>query len=300
MQERIRAENLSKRYGTVTALDSVSLTALKEEVCGIFGPSCSGKSTLLRMVAGIETPDSGTVSRSESRPALSFAEAALDESLTPLEILNLHAALYGIPRVKRRGAVRETLSLLDLDSVRDRRVCTLPSGLRKQAELARVLLSPSDILLLDEPMSGLDTIMRERIWNHLLMLKTMEHKTIIIATARPEDAELCDRITVLNGGRVLADGTVSRLRSMVGPEAVVVKPLGARKPGGRRAWGDKRAITMSEQDGSLVVEMSADSRPAELVREISGQAAAVRLHSKGLGMVLDELIAQSDSERAKR
>lgn len=299
MQERIRAESLSKRYGSVTALEAVSIAALREEVCGIFGPAGSGKSALIRLLAGIETPDSGTVFHSEGKPAVSFAEPALDESLTPLEILNLHAVLYGIPRAKRRGAVRETLALFELDPVRDRRVRALSSGVRKQVELARVLISPSAILLLDEPMSGLDSIVRERVWNHLLMLKSIEHRTIVVATARPEDAELCDRITVLNRGRVLADGTVSRLRSMVGAEAVVIKPLGAKRPGGRGAWAEKRAITMSDDDGSLVVEMSADSRPAEFVREVSGRAAAVRLRPKGLGVVLDELIAQSDTERAE-
>lgn len=300
MQELIRAENLSKRYGSVTALEAVSIAALREEVCGVFGPSGSGKSALIRLLAGMETPDSGTILHSEGKPAVSFAEPALDESLTPLEILNLHAVLYEIPRVKRRGAVRETLALFELDSVRDRRVSTLSSGVRKQVELARVLISPSAILLLDEPMSGLDSIVRERVWNHLLMLKSLEHRTIVVATARPEDAELCDRITLLNRGRVLADGTVSRLRSMVGAEAVVIKPLGPKRPGGRGAWAEKRAITMSDDDGSLVVEMSADSRPAEFVREVSGRAAAVRLRPKGLGVVLEELIAQSDSERAER
>ncbi len=271
MQERVRAENLSKRYGHVAALDKVSITALRGEVCGVFGPTGSGKSTLLRMVAGIETPDSGTISCTDGKAAISFADPALDESFTPLEILNLHAILYGIPRPKRRGLVRETLALLDLDSARDSQASTLPSGLRKQVELARVLLSPSAVLLLDEPMSGLDNIVRERVWNHLLMLKSIEHKTIVIATSRPDDAELCDRITILNRGRTLADGTISKLRSMVGPEAVVIKPIGLKRPGGRGAWAEKRAITMGEQDGSLVVEMSPDSRPAELVREISGQ-----------------------------
>lgn len=294
LQERIRAGNLYKRHGRTTVLDGVSITALREEVCGIFGLSGAGKTTLLRVLSGIEKADSGVISCPGGRPALSFAEPALDESLTPIEILNLHAALYGIPRRKRRGVIRETISLLDLEDVRDSRVSTLPAGLRKQIELARVLVSPSNVLLFDEPMLGLDAMTRERIWNHLLMLKCTEHRTIIVATSRPEDAELCDRIMMLDRGRVLADGTVSRLRSMVGPEAVVIRPLASRKPGGRGTWGDKRAITMSEQEGSLVVEMSTDSQPVELVRELHGQAAAVRLRPKGLGVVLEELIAQAE------
>jgi ABC-type multidrug transport system ATPase subunit len=192
------------------------------------------------------------------------------------------------------------MALLDLDAVRDTRVSALPSGIRKQVELARVLVSPSSILLLDEPMLGLDTTMREVLWSHLLTLKSIEHKTILIATSRPEDAELCDRITVLNNGRVLAEGTVSRLRSMIGPEAVIIKPLGAKRPAGRGTWADKRAVVTDEQDGSLVVEMNTESSPLELLREISGQAAGVRLRPKGLGAVLEELIALSKQPTESR
>ena len=276
----------------MSALSGVSLTAMPDEARGVYGRSGAGKSILLRVMAGIESPDSGRI-ESHGSSAMSYAEPRLDDAMTPKETLELHCALYGIPRRKRRSAIRDTLVLLDLESVCDRRISVLTSGERKQLELARVLISPSPTLLLDEPMAGLDGMMRERVWNHLLMLKSAEHRTIVVATARAEDAELCDRIAVLHYGKILADGTVSHLRGMIGPEVVVIRPLNAGRPGGRGTWADKRAITMSEHDGSVVVDMSAESTPADLLAEISGQAAGVRLSPRSLNVVLEELIARS-------
>ncbi len=274
------------------ALSGVSLTAMPDEARGVYGRSGAGKSALLRIMSGIETPDSGRI-ESEGSPVISYAEPRLDDAMTPTETLELHCTLYGIPRRKRRSTIRDALVLLDLEPVCDRRISTLTSGTRKRLELARVLISPSPTLLLDEPMAGLDDLMRERVWNHLLMLRTAEHRTIVVATARSEDAELCDRIAVLHNGKILADGTISHLRGIIGPEVVVIRPLSAGRPGGRGTWADKRAITMSEQDGSVVVDMSAESTPTELLGEIAAQAAGVRLSPRSLSVVLEELITRS-------
>jgi len=299
MQQRLRVENLCRRYRDTVALDDVTLTAFSGEACGVFGPSGSGKSVLLRIIAGIEAPDSGVVSRRGSGCALSFAEPAVDLQLTPYETLWLHAILYEIPRRKRHAAVREVLVLMDLDSVRDIRVSSLSSGMRKRLELARALIATADILLLDEPTFGLDARMRERLWDRLLSLRSNEGRTVVIATSRPDDAELCDRINLLHHGRVLACGTVAQLRSMVGPEAVVIKPLDAKKAGTKGLRRNKAGITAFEQEGSLVVEMGMDSTPVELIRQISGDVAAVRLRPQGLGTVLDELAAQAAVRKAK-
>jgi len=139
----------------MSALSGVSLTAMPDEARGVYGRSGAGKSILLRVMAGIESPDSGRI-ESHGSSAMSYAEPRLDDAMTPKETLELHCALYGIPRRKRRSAIRDTLVLLDLESVCDRRISVLTSGERKQLELARVLISPSPTLLLDEPINHLD------------------------------------------------------------------------------------------------------------------------------------------------
>ncbi len=271
-------------------------------MCGVFGPSGSGKSTLLRIIAGIETPDSGTVSTLCNQCALSFAEPTVDPSLTPYETLWLYAILYETPRRRRHAAVTQCLLLTDLDSVRDTRVSALSGGMRKQLEVARVLISRVDLILLDEPMAGLDSTVRERLWEHLLSLRSSEGTTIVMATSRPEDAELCDRITLLDQGQVLACGTLAELRSMVGSEAVVIKALDRKKAAGKRPLLNSADVTAIEQGESLVVEMGVDSRPAQLVRQFSGDVAAVRLRPQGLVTILEALAARRSaktSEHAK-
>ena len=270
----------------MVALDSVSITVYAGECFGIFGLSGSGKSTLMRMLAGIERPDSGTVAGNESF-ALCPQYPVTDDALTPFEALWFYAAMYGVPRSKRHNAVRETLTLVGLDSERNRRIKKLRGGARKLIEVARVLLGPHDVLLLDEPMAGLDFDIRRRLWEHLLKVRVRDKVTVILATARPEDAELCDRIALLHEGRVLAVGTPAQLRGMAGPEALVIKPLKTEKARGRRGWA---GVLSREQEGSLVVEIGPESRPVELLREISGDIAAVRMKNRGLDEVLTALI----------
>ena len=292
MQERIKADNLCKRYGSLTALDQASLTAYSSECLGIFGLSNAGKSALLRLLAGMESPDSGMITSTETGAAIALQSPANNSALTPSEIMLLWATLYGIPCGKRRAAVRETLALVGLDSERDRRIGTLSAGVRKLVELARALISPSNLLLLDEPMVGLDSDMRRRIWEHLLKIRSYDHKTIIIATSRSEDAELCDRIILLHEGRVLAAGTPVQLRGLVGPEAMTIKPVSTRGIHSNKAgWS---GMIGREQDGSLVVELDAGSRPTELLRQISTDVAAVRFRSRGMDSVLDELLSRPE------
>ena len=286
MTERIKAENLSKRYGPVCALDHVSLTAYAGECFGIFGLSGSGKSALMQILAGVEKPDSGLLT-GNTPSAYCPQHLVTDEALTPFEALWFYAAMRGIPRGKRHAAVREVLAMIGLDSERNRRIKTLRGGARKLVEIARVFLSPHDLLLLDEPMSGLDFDMRRRLWEHLLRMRVRDNVTVIIATARSEDAELCDRIALLHEGRVPAIGTPAQLRGLAGPEALVIKPLRTEKTRGRRGWS---GVLSREQEGSLVVEIGSESRPVELLREISGDIAGVRMKIRGLDEVLEAVI----------
>jgi len=292
VQEQIRADNLCKRYGSLTAVDQASLAAYSSECVGVFGPSKAGKSVLLRLLAGIEAPDTGTIERAERRAGLACQTPSADEALTLFEVLSLYTALYDIPHPKRHAAVREALALVGLDSERNRRIETLSRGAQKLLEVTQALMAPSSLLLLDEPMAGLDSDMRRNLWEHLLRTRTRSRKTIIIATSRPEDAELCDRVALMHEGRILAAGTPAELRSLVGPEALVIKPIGdkSKRPQKVRWTG----MAGKEEDGCLIIEMDAGTRPAELIRQIPADVSAVRLRQRGLDSVLNELTARPE------
>ena len=286
----MRADNLCKRYGPVLALDNVSLTAYAGECFGIFGLSGSGKSTLMRVLAGIERPDSGAVS---GRPSTLCAQFPVtEEALSPFEALWFYAAMYGIPKGKRQNAVREALTLVGLDAERNRRIKKLRGGARKLIEIARTLLSPHSLRLLDDPMAGLDFNIRRRLWEHLLKIRSRDKVTIIVATARSEDAEICDRIALLHEGRVLGIGTPAQLRGLTGPEALVIKPLKAEKSRKHRGWS---GVLSREQDDSLVVEIGPESKPVDLLREISGDIAGVRMKNRTLDQVLSAIVRARSS-----
>jgi ABC-type multidrug transport system ATPase subunit len=294
VHEGIRADGICRVYGLRQALSDVSLNVCPGECVGVFGFSGSGKSVLLRVLAGLEVPDSGTVTCNEGSPCLSLPVLTTDASLTPFEDLELFASLYGIPRAKRRTAIRKAIALTGLDAEQHTRTGNLSSGARKRLEIARVLMSPSDVLLFDEPMSDLDSRARRRVWGHLLKLRTSERKSIVVATSRTEDAEVCDKVLLLHEGRVLAQGDIEELRRMAGPEAMVIRPIAERNAGRSHKPALKR-IVGAEEDGSFLVQMGMDSRPVDVLRRIAGDVAAVRFHARRLDTILQELIVSSQA-----
>ena len=294
MNERLSAENLCKSYGGVRGLDGVTISVREGECVGVFGHSGSGKSVLLRMFAGDESADSGSVSPPGGSVGFGRQTPFLSGDLTPTEALWLYAVLYGIHRGKRRTAIRDVLVLLGLDGKRDQRMKSLSASARRRVELARAILCPSDLLLLDEPMTDLDAETRQTLWEHLLNARAYEGKTIVVATSRAEDADLCDRVIMLHEGRVIADGTPTDLRSAVGAEALVVRPLDSRGGGQKSIWSG--ILETEEEDDSVVIEVNPESPPVEILRRIPCRPSAIRMSQRGLDSVLDELVARAGDD----
>jgi ABC-type multidrug transport system ATPase subunit len=292
LAELLRAEALCKTYGNTAALDGVSLAAQEGECVGVFGFSGAGKTTLLKLLAGEETPASGTVSRSGGQIGFARRKPFLSGRLTPSEALWLYAALYRIPRGKRRSVISNVLSLTGLEAQRDTQVRSLPSGEQKLLEIARALLSPGDMLILDEPMADLDSYMRHRLWEHLLKLRAHAGKAIVIATSRPEDAELCDRIALLHRGRVLASGTPAELRGVIAQEVLIVRPIGAKPVTSTKPlWN---GVVESEHDDFLSIDVNPESPPTEILRQVPYDASAIRITRKGLDSILGELASKAE------
>ncbi|MHB0912065.1 MAG: ATP-binding cassette domain-containing protein [Armatimonadota bacterium] len=261
---QITAENLCKKFGERAALEGVSLSVRAGEALAVFGRSGAGKSVLLRLLAGILAPDSGSVTSGARR----LLPLAPDPNLTPAEALQLAAVLGDVAKSERPAVVRETLSLLGVLHERFTRIRLLSCGTRKLVEVGCVLVASPDVLLLDEPTAGLDYAARRLVLRHLLALR-LRGRSVVIATSRPEDAEACDRVLMLHEGRAVACGSVQELRLAAGMESITLEPKG-------RSEGPR--IVM-EDDGEIT---------AKLAGALSG--GAVRLRPAGLDTVLDELI----------
>jgi len=218
----LEAYGLRKAYGSVVAVDNVSIRADAGQILGLLGPNGAGKTTTVSMIAGLMRPDSGSV-KIEGRPIVADTDVtkrriglvpqdlALFDELPARDNLLLFAALYGLAGAAANRAIAEALKLVGLaDRARDR-VRTYSGGMKRRLNLAAALLHDPQILLLDEPTVGVDPQSRNAIFDNLEALK-QKGKTLVYTTHYMEEAErLCDRIIIIDHGKVAADDTLEGL-----------------------------------------------------------------------------------------
>lgn len=214
----IRVENLSKRFGEHAAVDNVSFTVRKGELAALLGPSGGGKSTILRIIAGLEAPDSGTVlvdgQRVDHLEARSrgmgfvFQHYALFQHMSVAENIGFGLRVRGVKRAARAERVTELLGLVGLANLEDRMPRQLSGGQRQRVALARALAPRPNVLLLDEPFGAVDAKVREELRRWLRLLHDEVGVTSIFVTHDQDEAfSVADRILLLSQGRVEQDGT---------------------------------------------------------------------------------------------
>ena len=225
----VHFEGLSHSYGDRKALDGVTLHIPSGSLYGLLGPNGGGKTTLLRIAATLLEPSAGTARVGGIDIAASprtvrrllgvvFQDPALDAELSLEENLETHASLYGLRRIDLTERIDLLLPLFGLESRRRERVSTFSGGLKRRADIVRGLLHAPPILLLDEPTTGLDPAARQVFWEMLERLRMRERTTILVATHIMEEAALCDRLALLDHGRIVAEGTPDELTGAIGEE----------------------------------------------------------------------------------
>ncbi|MEV7391061.1 ATP-binding cassette domain-containing protein [Streptomyces sp. NPDC091215] len=265
----ISARGLVKSYtgpdGTAThAVRGLDLDVLKGEVFAFLGPNGAGKSTTLALLCALARPTAGqaVVAGADvlSRPdqvrrmvGMLFQHSALDPDLTAEQNLHIHARLYGLRRRHARVRVTEMLETVGLADRRRSPVRTLSGGMRRRLELARGLLHAPQVLFLDEPTTGLDPHARAQVWEHLRVLRDQHGSTLFVTTHYLEEAENCDRLGILDHGRLVAQGTPLALKAAIGDDRVVLRTgddTAARQVVGRTAPSG-RAVTLDTEGVSL-------------------------------------------------
>ncbi len=230
----IEVEHIVKRYGDFEAVKDVSFSVADGEIFGLLGPNGAGKSTLIRMMTTLIPVTSGRaiveghdVAKEPDavRRRIGVIPQALtsDPDLTVEENLSIYAKLYSVPRAERQRNIADVLEAVDLTKWRSAQVKTLSGGMRRRVEIARGLVHNPHIFFLDEPTTGLDPVSRIAVWEMLNNLRATRNLTILLTTHYMEEADkLCDRLAIVDHGRLVALGTPLELKHNV-PGANVVE-----------------------------------------------------------------------------
>ena len=237
MATMIKVRNISKRYRNVNALSDFTLDVPKGAIYGLIGPNGAGKTTLLRILAALLSPSTGQVWFEDAEVTASPGAVqrkvgympdffGVYPDLTSIEYLEFYAGIHGIARQKRTKIVTDLLELVDLSSKRDALVETLSRGMKQRLCLARALVHDPEVLLLDEPASGLDPRARVELRELLRTLQGMGKTVIISSHILLELAEMCTDVAIVQGGRLIVAGDVEQVsRRLNGSRQLEIRVL---------------------------------------------------------------------------
>jgi len=301
----IEIKNLTKKFDDFTAVDNVSLEINEGEIFGLLGPNGAGKTTTLSILATLLPPTSGNafvngydVAKHPTMVRRSigfvFQDPSSDDLLTGRENLYLHALMYGVKDSEINKRIDEGLKLVDLVDKQNLRMRKYSGGMRRRLELARGFLHSPKILFLDEPTLGLDPQTRENLWAYIKKLSTENKITIILTTHYMEEADmLCDRIAIIDHGKVVALDTPLNFKKGLGGDLVTVK---TKNPELSELEKMDCVKHVQYKDGLLNLTVNDAGAHLQKILEHVGEAEDVELHSPTLNDVFIKLTGKQIRE----
>ncbi len=288
----IEVEALVKAFGDLRAVDGVSFEVRQGEIFGFLGPNGAGKSTTINMLSTLLAPTGGRArvggfdvqtQRADVRRSIGlvFQDPSLDDRLTAEENLRFHARLYQVPRDEYRPRMEEVLRLVDLWDRKDGLIRTFSGGMKRRLEIARGLIHYPKVLFLDEPTLGLDPQTRAHLWDYILRLKQERGMTIFMTTHYMNEAEYCDRIAIIDHGKIVALDTPAALKAGLGGDVIRMQ---SQQPDALEAELARRYGKATTRDGSSVQIEVADGGaflPA-LLKELDTPIEGVELRKPSL------------------
>ncbi len=271
---RIEVENLSYSYQTRRALDNVSFGVSCGEIFGLLGPNGSGKTTLFRILSTLMPVTSGTVhilgydlttevKAIRNLLGVVFQHPGLDVKLTVTENLRHHGHLYGLSGKSLHSRITELLEHVSVSDRATDRVEVLSGGLQRRVEIAKAILHSPRVLLLDEPTTGLDVTARRQLNDYLRVLADRENILVLLTTHLLDDAEVCDRVGILDKGSLVALGAPDELKAQVGGDVILIESESNETL--VTAIAEKFGVSLVLTDGQIRVECE---RGHEFVRDV--------------------------------
>lgn len=224
MNTIIKIDNLTKTYGSLKAVDDLSFEIRKGELFAFLGVNGAGKSTTINIICGQLKKDEGTViidelnlddnlAKIKKKIGVVFQASILDPQLTVKDNLEIKASLYGLSRKEIKSRVNELAEILDFTSYLNRPLAKLSGGQKRRIDIARALLNKPDILILDEPTTGLDPQTRKMIWAVITKLRKENNMTVLLTTHYMEEASEADYVVIIDQGKMVAHGTPLDLKN---------------------------------------------------------------------------------------
>jgi len=306
-QSTIEVDTLSKRFGPVTAVESVSFSVAEGEVFAFLGPNGAGKTTTINMLCTLLRPTSGRASvngydivkqRSDVRRSIGlvFQDSTLDEYLTAEQNLRFHAYAYQIPGSVREQRIAELLTLVELTERRKSRVRTFSGGMKRRLEIARGLLHSPRVLFLDEPTLGLDPQTRRHIWEHILALRKQHGLTIFLTTHYMDEAEVAGRIGIIDHGRIVALDTPDNLKDAMGGDVITIEARD--NEAAAIELSEKFSVTPVRENGALSFSVPhGDKVLPRIIRSLESPILAVGLRRPTLEDVFLRLTGHAIREQ---
>lgn len=295
----IRVENIVKKFGNITAVDDISFGVEEGTIFGFLGPNGAGKTTTINILCTLLTPTSGrafingydcTKESSEVRKAIGivFQDSSLDKDLTARENLVFHAYLYNVEKSERKKRVEDALRFVDLTDRADDLVKKFSGGMKRRLEVARGLIHRPKVLFLDEPTLGLDPQSRSNLWEFITELPKKHNVTIFMTTHYMEEAEVCDKIAIIDKGKIIAFGSPQELKKIIGGDVIYLKTDDNKK-----AMEDIRNLFDAEayeKDGEIFLSaLRGDVCIPEIIRKIGERVLSVRMQRPTLNDVFLKL-----------
>jgi ABC-2 type transport system ATP-binding protein len=261
----VSVSGLTKRYGDIEAVRGIDFEIPAGETFGFLGPNGAGKSTTIKILCTLAKPTSGSArvgghdvvaERDAVRRniGLVFQDTTLDNYLTAEQNLRFHADLYAVPKAAVAPRIRQVLDMVGLWDRRDSLVSTFSGGMQRRLEIARGLLHAPYVLFLDEPTVGLDPQTRSSIWKYINELKSREDITIFLTTHYMDEAVHCDRIAIIDHGKIVAIDTPEALKASVGKDRVQIHT--ADDPAAIRELADKFGIEAGIHEGAVTFSVA--------------------------------------------
>lgn len=291
----IKVENLIKKFGRITAVNNISFEVEEGTIFGFLGPNGAGKTTTINILCTLLAPTSGKAfingydcmkESSEVRKSIGivFQDTTLDKDLTAYENLMFHAYLYNVKKTDRKQRIDDALYFVDLYKRRNDLVKKFSGGMKRRLEVARGLIHRPKVLFLDEPTLGLDPQTRANLWDFIVGLPRKHKVTIFMTTHYMEEAEVCDRIAIIDNGRIITVGTPDELKKTIGGDVIYIKTSDNKNA---RVEIEKLFnMDVFEKDDELfLTTLKGDVCIPEIIRAMGEKVLSVRLQRPTLNDV---------------